>query len=116
MRTVAIRWIHAPLLSLFSGFHWTDTTQGFRAYSRRLLLDPAVAPFRDVFREYELLAYLSYRAPRLGCRCVELPTARRYPPGKPPTKISAVKGNLAVLRTLLRACSGGFDPEAGGAR
>lgn len=32
-RDFAIRFIHAPMLSLFSGFHWTDTTQGFRAYS-----------------------------------------------------------------------------------
>jgi len=47
-RDLAIRWIHAPMLSLFSGFHWTDTTQGFRAYSRRMLLDYRIAPFRDV--------------------------------------------------------------------
>ncbi len=33
-RDFAIRFIHAPMLSLFSGFRWTDTTQGFRAYSR----------------------------------------------------------------------------------
>ena len=39
-RDLAIRFIHAPMLSLASGFHWTDTTQGFRAYSRAMLLDP----------------------------------------------------------------------------
>lgn len=49
LRDLAIRWIHAPALSLASGFHWTDTTQGFRAYRRRVLLDPRVAPFRDLF-------------------------------------------------------------------
>ena len=49
VRLLAIRLLHAPLLSLFSGFPWTDTTQGFRAYSRRVLLDPGVAPFRDIF-------------------------------------------------------------------
>src|SRR5690606_12255913 len=59
LRDFAIRSIHAPLLSLASGFHWTDTTQGFRAYSRKLLLDERIAPFRDVFMTYELLAYLS---------------------------------------------------------
>ena len=56
VRTLAIKVLHAPLLSLASGFKWTDTTQGFRAYSRRLLADPRVSPFRDVFRDYELLA------------------------------------------------------------
>jgi len=109
-RDFAIRFIHAPLLSLASGFKWTDTTQGFRAYSRTLLSDPRVAIFRDVFNTYELLAYLSYRAPKLGYRCVELPTTRRYPKGEVPTKISSVKGNLSVLQVLIRACLGRYNP------
>lgn len=111
-RDFAVRFIHAPMLSLFSGFHWTDTTQGFRAYSRRLLLDPRIAPFRDVFMTYELLAYLSYRAPKLGYRCTELPTIRRYPKGEVPTKISSFKGNLSVLQVLVRACLGAYNPCA----
>ncbi|CAG8871558.1 Undecaprenyl-phosphate 4-deoxy-4-formamido-L-arabinose transferase [Pseudomonas fluorescens] len=109
-RDLAIRFIHAPMLSLSSGFKWTDTTQGFRAYSRKMLLDPRVAPFRDVFSTYELLAYLSYRAPKLGYRCVELPTVRRYPKGEVPTKISSVKGNLSVLEVLFRTCLGKYNP------
>jgi dolichol-phosphate mannosyltransferase len=110
-RDLAIRFLHAPLASLASGFRWTDTTQGFRAYSRRMLLDPRVAPFREVFMGYELLVYLSCRVPRLGYRCIELPTARRYPSGEMPTKISSVRGNLAVLAALLRACAGRYNPE-----
>lgn len=114
-RWIAIRLIHAPLLRLFSGFAWTDTTQGFRAYSRNLLSDERIAIFRDVFVTYELLAYLSYRAPRLGFRCQELPTRRSYPAGggKIPTKISSVSGNLSVLKVLLRACLGRFNPSPG---
>lgn len=111
LRWVAIRLLHAPLLSLCSGFRWTDTTQGFRAYSRRLLEHPGVAPFRAVFMRYELLAYLSYRAPRLGLRCRELPTVRRYPRGAVPTKISSVRGNLQVLAVLLKACLGRYNPR-----
>lgn len=109
-RDFAIRLIHAPLLSVSSGFRWTDTTQGFRAYSKKVLLDPRVAPFRNIFATYELLAYLSYRVPRLGHRCVELPTTRRYPKGEVPTKISSVRGNLSVLKVLLRACMGSYNP------
>ncbi len=109
LRDVAIRFIHAPLLSLASGHRWTDTTQGFRAYSSRLLLDPRIAPFRDIFTTYELLAYLSYRAPKLGYRCLEIPTARRYPKGETPTKISAFRGNLSVLAILVKACIGAYD-------
>jgi dolichol-phosphate mannosyltransferase len=110
-RYLAIRLIHAPLLSLFSGFHWTDTTQGFRAYSRKMLLDPDIALFRDVLSTYELLAYLSYRAPKLGYKCIELPTIRRYPASaNVPTKINSVRGNLSLLQVLFRACLGGYNP------
>src|SRR5687768_4387293 len=108
-RDFAIRFVHAPMLSLFSGFRWTDTTQGFRAYSRKMLLDTRIAPFRDVFVTYELLAYLSYRAPKLGYRCLELPAIRRYPKGEVPTKISSFKGNLSVLLVLFRACLGFYS-------
>ena len=109
-RDLAIRFIHAPMLSISSGFKWTDTTQGFRAYSKNLLVDPRVSIFRDVFDTYELLAYLSYRAPKLGYNCVELPTVRRYPKGEVPTKISAFKGNLSVLKVLFRTCFGSYNP------
>lgn len=111
-RDFAIRFIHAPVLSLFSGFRWTDTTQGFRGYSGAMLADDRVAIFRDVFSTYELLVYLSYRAPKLGYRCVEIPTARRYPRGEVPTKISAVRGNFAVLSVLFKACFGQYNPPA----
>ncbi len=110
-RDFAIKFIHAPMLSIASGFKWTDTTQGFRAYSRKMLLDPKIDIFREVFTTYELLAYLSYRAPKLGYRCVELATVRRYPKGEVPTKISAFKGNLSVLLVLFKACLGKYNPE-----
>ncbi|WFE67736.1 glycosyltransferase family 2 protein [Thiomicrospira sp. R3] len=109
-RDFAIRFIHAPVLSIASGFKWTDTTQGFRAYSRKMLVDSKVAPFREVFSTYELLAYLSYRVPKLGYKCIELPTVRRYPKGEVPTKISAIKGNWSVLKVLFKASFGGYNP------
>lgn len=108
-RDWAIKYIHAPCLSLASGFKWTDTTQGFRGYSRRMLTDPRIAPFRHVFDTYELLAYLSYRVPKLGYVCKELPTIRRYPAGEVPTKISGLKGNFALLKTLVMACAGKYN-------
>ncbi len=96
---------------VFLALRWTDTTQGFRAYSRRILLDPRVAPFRDIFANYELLAYLSYRIPKLGYTCVELPTSRLYPKGQVPTKISSVRGNLGLLTVLIQACLGRYNPD-----
>lgn len=111
-RKWGVRLLHAPLLSAAAGFRYTDTTNGFRAYSRRLLEDPKVAPFRAVFDRYELHYYLATRAPRLGYRVKEVPVARRYPAtGKTPTKISPVRGNLLILETLCRACLHRYDPE-----
>lgn len=115
-RDFAIKYIHAPCLRLASGFNWTDTTQGFRAYSQRMLLDPNVAIFRDIFDTYELLAYLSYRAPRCGFECLELPTIRRYPADEIPTKISGIRGNLSVMRVLIKACLGQYNPKNMGSR
>jgi len=41
----------------------------------------------------------------------ETPVTRRYPSeGKTPTKISPVKGNLLILRTLAAAALGKFNP------
>jgi len=111
VRGLASRLIHAPVLSVAAGFHYTDTTNGFRGYSRRLLLDPRVRPFRDVFETYELLAYLTVRAPRLGFRVEEFPVVRAYPAtGKVPTKISSFRGNLLLMSILLRAARGAYNP------
>lgn len=112
LRSLGIRFLHAPMLSFFSGFRWTDTTQGFRGYRAEMLLDPRLAIFRHVFSDYELLAYLSYRAPRMGYRCLEVPSARRYPAdGKVPTKVAGLRANLSLVRTLLSACLGLYDPR-----
>lgn len=110
VRDIAIRIIHAPVLSFGSGFKWTDTTQGFRAYSKEMLMDPEVSPFRSIFDTYELLAYLSYRVPKLGYRCVELPTKRSYPKGDVPTKISTFSGNLSLLIILFKTVLGRYNP------
>ena len=113
-RMLGIHLVHAPLISLAAGHRHTDTTNGFRAYSRRLLQDPRVAPFRDVFSGYEMHYYLAIRAARLGFRLAEVPVTRAYPAHGPvPTKISPVRGNLKLLRTLLSACLHAWDPPEG---
>jgi dolichol-phosphate mannosyltransferase len=111
-RKIALRFIHAPLISLGSGFHYTDTTNGLRGWSRRLLLDPRVAPFRDIFQRYELHYYLSVRAPKLGFRTVEVPARRVYPDrGATPTKIEGLSARADIFIQLLKVCLGRYDPE-----
>jgi glycosyltransferase involved in cell wall biosynthesis len=114
-RELGVRVIHAPIISLAAGFHYTDTTNGFRAFSAELLSDPAVHPFRVIFDTYNLHYYLSVRAPRLGYRVTELPVVRRYPPkGKTPTKISGFKGRLHIIKQLLLAAVGAYNPRSAG--
>ncbi|PCD75930.1 glycosyltransferase family 2 protein [Pseudothioclava arenosa] len=110
-RSFGNRMIHAPILSLAARRRLTDTTNGFRAYSRRYLLDPRVAPFRDLFQRYELLFYLTVRAGQLGYRIAEVPVSRRYPDqGKIPTKIAGWRGKADILAQTLKAALGRYAP------
>jgi glycosyltransferase involved in cell wall biosynthesis len=113
LRLLGIKLIHAPLISLAAGFRYTDTTNGFRAYSRRFLLDPMVAPFRSIFSGYELHYYLAIRAAHIGYGVKEIPVTRKYPADGPlPTKITPIRGNLLVLKALFQACFHRFDPPS----
>lgn len=111
IRTVSVRLIHAPVISMTAHQHFTDTTNAYRAYSRRYLEDPRVQPLRDVFMTYELLAYLSVRATQIGMKACEIPVTRAYPKqGKTPTKISFFKGNSELLKILFRNARGEYNP------
>lgn len=100
-RLLGVKILHAPLISLASGFHYTDTTNGFRAYSSSLLQSEKLAIFRDCFTGYELHYYIAIEAVRAGFICKEIPVSRVYPKdGSVPTKISSFRGNLGVLLTL----------------
>lgn len=111
LRLIAVRGIHAPIISLTAGQRFTDTTNAYRAYSARYLKDRRVAPLRDIFMTYELLAYLSVRATQLGYRACEVPVARVYPKkGGVPTKISFFKGNGELFGILLKNAAGRYKP------
>ncbi len=111
VRNIAVRLIHAPVISLTAGQRFTDTTNAYRAYSARYLSDDRVAPLRDIFMTYELLAYLSVRATQLGYRACEIPVTRAYPRrGKTPTKISFLKGNSELMKILFRNFLGAYNP------
>ena len=110
VRLLAIRALHAPLVSVAAGRRLHDTTNGFRAYSRRYLLHPDVQPFRDVFQTYELNWYLSARASQLGLVVTELPVSRRYLGGAVPTQISPLGGSSRMLWGVVRLLMGRLHP------
>lgn len=110
IRKLAVRLIHSPIISLTARHRYTDTTNAFRAYSKRYLEHPKVKPFRDIFVTYELLAYLSVRATRIGLRVCEIAVERSYPrKEKTPTKISPLKGNLNLFKILLENLAGRYN-------
>jgi len=112
VRTVSVKLIHAPIISLTAGQRFTDTTNAYRAYSMRYLTDERVQPLRDVFMTYELLAYLSVRATQIGMKACEIPVTRAYPAkGKTPTKISFFKGNSELMKILIKNLFGAYKPE-----
>jgi len=112
IRTVSVKCIHAPIISLTARQRFTDTTNAYRAYSARYLQDKRVQPLRDVFMTYELLAYLSVRATQIGMKACEIPVTRAYPKtGKTPTKISFFKGNSELMTILLKNTFGKYNPK-----
>lgn len=112
LRTISVKLIHAPIISLTAGQRFTDTTNAYRAYSARYLTDQRVQPLRDIFMTYELLAYLSVRATQIGMKACEIPVTRAYPKtGKTPTKISFFKGNSELMKILFLNLFGKYNPQ-----
>lgn len=109
LRLLGIRLFFSPLLSAAAGFWFTDITNGFRAYSSKLLLHPKIKPFREVFVRYELLFYLPVRAAQLGLRVKEIPVTRKYPKDQIPTKITGLGNHFNFLITALKVAFGYYN-------
>ena len=106
-RLLGLKLIHAPLMRLASGFKYTDTTNGYRAYSARFLSSDKVALFRNCFEGYELHYYMAIEAAKNKFKVKEIPVTRVYPPkGKIPTKISGFKSHFDIIKKLLLCCIG----------
>ena len=107
LRLLGLKLLHAPMISCASGFKYTDTTNGFRAYSYRLLCNENIALFRDIFTGYELHYYLAIESVKHCLKVKEIPVSRCYPAsGKLVSKISPIRGNINVLKKLLASCFG----------
>lgn len=110
LRYWGIRLLHAPMLSIASGKWFTDTTNGFKAVSSKLMMDPRIRFFRNEFAGYEYHYYMAYSAAKRRYRCKEIPVRRSYPVNEPtPTKIHGFRGNLNVLLRLFDVCRGKYD-------
>jgi dolichol-phosphate mannosyltransferase len=115
-RWLGIRLVCSPVLSLGSRFFWSDPTNTLKAMSRRYLLDPRLAPFRHVFRRFNMHFHLSRMAPRLGYRALEVPHARVYPASDrgrifrtEATRIRGLRPRLQLVWELLCEVAGRYD-------
>jgi dolichol-phosphate mannosyltransferase len=110
-RYFAIKYLHAPMVSVAARFRFSDTTNGFRGHSSGMLKDPKLSIFREIFDTYELLAYLPIQASRKGFKVREVPVSRVYPSNDEiPTKIKGIKGYWSVLAILVKAVLNKYAP------
>lgn len=113
VRYIAHRFISEPIIAFCAGKRITDTTNGFRAYSKKYMTDERVQPFRDIFYGYEYIYYLPARACKLGFRFCEIPVVRSYPAsGEVPTKVGGIKGDLYLISILYHLALGHYNPES----
>jgi dolichol-phosphate mannosyltransferase len=112
-RTLGIRLVMSPLLFLSGRFWYTDSTNGFRGYSRRYLTHPRVEPLRACFKNFNLQFFLSYMAPKLKLKVVEIPVSRVYPDDKTvPTKVIGFRRNFMVFWEMVLTVLGKYDPPS----
>lgn len=111
-RYVAIRFLHAPLMSIAAKQWLTDTTNGFRGHSRQLLESEDVSIFRQIFQKYELLAYVPIAAAKNGFKLTEVAVKREYPKQEPtPTKIKGFRSHLSIATVLFKAITGVYNQK-----
>jgi dolichol-phosphate mannosyltransferase len=100
-RRIATR-VHPLLFSLVARRRVTESTNGFRAVHRRVLLDPHIDLEQSWLDEYELEPYLYIRAIRRGYRTTEVPVTKVYPPKEMgQTKMKPFVGWWSILRPLV---------------
>jgi len=112
IRHLGIRFLHAPLTSLAARRRFTDTTNGFRGYSRKLIESDEMSIFREIFSTYELIFYIPIRASQLKFLITEVPVSRTYPSETPtPTKIVGPYAYFKLMLMLIAASIGKYNPK-----
>lgn len=109
LRLLGMKLFSNPLISMSSGFKYTEIMSSFRGYKMDIINDERIAIFRDVFQTWDLLLYLSNKIPQLGYKVIEIPQIRVYPKkGKTPTKINVI-GNIKIIIQLVKIAVGFYD-------
>lgn len=102
LRIFGIRLIASPIISLTSGFHYDDVLNGFKAFSRNIILDKRIDLFREEFIDYEYAFYLLVHVKKLGYKVCQVPTTRVYPENQVPSKIKGISRNFTLLVEIVK--------------
>lgn len=101
-RTLATRYVHPGLFSLFVGARLTDTSNGFRAIHLSLFDDPALKLDQGWLDQYEIERYIQFKAIKLGYRYIEVPVTKIYPSkhlGQ--TKMKPITGWWSMVKPII---------------
>ncbi len=111
IRIFAIRCVAAFWIWLGSGYWYSDQNNGFKGFSRRVLLDDKIQPLRSIFKFHNLQVYLNYAIPKHGFKVVQVPTSRVYPKTGPlPSKLKGITPLIRHLKDYIDAAIGRLDP------
>lgn len=110
-RVLAMKLFSNPLLTLSSGFKYTETMSAFRGFSMRIIDDERLNIFREIFQSWELQWYMANMIPKLGYKVIEIPQRRIYPKkGKIQTKINFI-GNIRIVFQLIKVALGFYNEK-----
>jgi len=104
LRYLAIKFVSSPYTSIVSGIRITDPTNGFRAYSKRLIESDLLRLDQRFFRGYSLVSFIPFFVGRNKMNFAEISVRRDYPSsGATPTKIVSPSQWLQIFFDLFRA-------------
>tara|TARA_B100001250_G_scaffold309476_1_gene271369 strand:+ start:158 stop:916 length:759 start_codon:yes stop_codon:yes gene_type:complete len=101
LRSILIRTVHAPLMSIACRKKFTDTTNGFRAISSRFLKENYLFIKSQNLKFYEFYFYTCYLACRKNYKTCEIPVKREYDKKILVTKITSLKLYWNMLKPPL---------------
>lgn len=103
LRYIGIRFVSSPYTSFIAKIRITDSTNGFRGYSRKLILDERLNLKMRFFRGYSLVSYIPFLIGKYRLNFAEVSVRRDYPDsGATPTKIVSVTQWLQIFFDLFR--------------
>ena len=103
LRYLGIRFVSSPYTSFIAKIKITDSTNGFRGYSRKLILDERLKLDRRFFTGYSLVSYIPFFTGKNNLQFSEASVRRDYPEsGATPTKIVSVSQWLQIFLDLFR--------------